>query len=403
MLKGMKKSVGIFLLLCILLMGCSARVYENNIAGHEIQSVTSGSEGDEPDLSSVDATHLSENELQENEFSTNQIIHYVYETLQEDEKKLYDEILEALLIRKQLVKVSTLNVDELNRIFNCVMADHPELFYVDGYQYTKYSVGSIITKIVFYGNYVFSEEEIAAYQKQVTSAINEIISSIPQSCDDYQKVKAVYEYIISRTEYSLGADNNQNILSVLLQHKSVCQGYAKTFQFILQQMGMECVLITGRVNDDGHAWNIVKVNDAYYHIDVTWGDASYVLSDTTQQMDIPPINYDYMLVTDQEIAVTHQVEESFCMPVCNSVKDNYFVREGLLIEEYNIDELREVFDRAYERDWKYITLKAYDEEVYRNLTGKLIDKQKIFELLKEQTKKIAYIENPDQRTISFWL
>lgn len=403
MLKGMKRAISIFLLLSVLITGCSLKDVYEYVDFCEMQSTVSELEGTEPHANELDPISILIEEKREIGFRTKEIYYYAYHTLDEKGKALYDEIFDALNTRKQEVEVSTLDVEELNRIFTCVMSDHPELFYVDGYQYTKYSVGNVITKLVFYGNYIFSEEDIKDYQKQIQKITEELILSIPADADEYQMVKAVYEYIIYQTEYDLNAENNQNILSVLLQHKSVCQGYAKTLQYILQRMGVECILVTGNVNGDGHAWNIVKVNNAYYHIDTTWGDASYVLSDASQEATIPPVNYDYMLVSDAEILSTHHEEQVFMLPVCDSEQDNYFVREDLLIRAYNEEQLVRLFDCAYEKGWKYITLKASDDNVYRELTTQLISKQKIFDFLKNQIKSVAYTENREQRTISFWL
>lgn len=362
----------------------------------EEQSTFSADEGEEFQSFSIQES-LEEAEQE------NKISYYLYGILNEKEKVLYNEILEALADRKRETVVSTLNVDELNKIFTCVMADHPELFYVDGYQFIKYSVGDVITKIMFYGNYVFSEDEIREYQKQLQLATEDIITEISRTPDEYEMVKAVYEYVIFETDYDLNAENNQNILSVFLQHKSVCQGYAKAFQYLLQRVGIECTLVTGKVANDGHAWNIVKVNDAYYHVDPTWGDASYVMNDNDENMEIPPINYDYLLVSDEAMESTHFSDGSFPLPACNSIQDNYFVREGLLLQEFDMQQLKDIFHHAYQNGWKYLTLKASNQKIYDEIKTQLIDKQKIFDLLNRQTKRVAYTENQQHRTICFWL
>ena len=63
---------------------------------------------------------------------------YAYDTLPVDQKTLYDEILEGLENREQESDLSTVDETTLSKVFQCVMNDHPEIFYVDGYTYTKY-------------------------------------------------------------------------------------------------------------------------------------------------------------------------------------------------------------------------------------------------------------------------
>ena len=81
--------------------------------------------------------------------------------------------------------------------------------------------------------------------------------------------------LILRTEYEQGSADSQTICSVLLNQRSVCQGYAKTFQYLCQLAGIPAMLVTGDVNGEGHAWNIVFLDGDWYYIDPTWGDASY--------------------------------------------------------------------------------------------------------------------------------
>ena len=332
-------------------------------------------------------------------------MYYGYYGLDDEQRKLYREILHALTELKEDVKVSTLEPGELNEVFNCVMNDHPEFFYVDGYQYMKYTVGNIITKITFSGKYTMTEPEIKAKQSHIDNVVTDYLAGMPDTVDEYEIVKYLYEKLIYSTEYDSQADNNQNICSVFIGGRSVCQGYAKAMQYLLQQKGMEALLVTGYTNQEGHAWNLVRVNGAYYYLDPTWGDASYTFSggDSSYTGNNPPINYDYFLVTTEEISKTHQIDTEEKLPLCDSTVDNYYVREGLYLENYDEERLRAIFEAGYEQDSHYITLKCSNEEVFSVLKNKLITNQGIFKFLHDQGNSIAYTDNAAQLTISFWI
>lgn len=58
--------------------------------------------------------------------------------------------------------------------------------------------------------------------------------------------------------------------------KVVCEGYAKSFQYLCDCMGLECYLVTGDLGFAGHMWNIVNVDGKYYYVDVTSCDTEAV-------------------------------------------------------------------------------------------------------------------------------
>lgn len=332
-------------------------------------------------------------------------LYYAYHTLDEKERVLYLEVLDALVQRKSNVAVSTVKPQLLKSVFTCVMNDHPELFYVEGYQYTKYSVGDTITSISFYGTYSMTQEEVFEKQKEIDAYVNLCLAGMPQTQDEYVKAKYLYDYLIAQTEYDTDVINNQNICSVFIEKRSVCQGYAKALQYLMQKAGMVSMLVTGFTEQEGHAWNLVRVNGAYYYTDVTWGDAAYTFGEEggAYAGELPPINYDYFLVTTQELLVTHIPDDTIKLPECTATEDNYYIREDLYLETYDEDRLCFIFERALSDGLGFVTFRCSDEEAFDTVRTKLIEQQEVFRFLAGQGESVAYTDNRRQRTISFWL
>ena len=117
--------------------------------------------------------------------------------------------------------------------------------------------------------------------------------------DEYEKIKYVFETIVDQTDYDLSAPDNQNIYSVFGNWTSVCAGYAKASKYLLDQLGVECIYVTGDASGEAHAWNIVRCDGQYYCYDATWGDPLYqegigVEMDTT--------SYEYLCCPDSMLS-----------------------------------------------------------------------------------------------------
>ena len=332
---------------------------------------------------------------------------YYFSNLEITQQNLYVEILYALENYIDEMKVSTFYTDQIDMVFQCVMMDHPEIFYTSGYSFVKYSRGDNVEKIVFKGTYIYDQQEKEVKEKQIEEAAGEILANISQDSTDYEKVKYVYETIIHNTEYDINSADNQNICSVFLNHASVCQGYAKAVQYLLNQLKIPTTLVNGTVETgEGHAWNLVKVENEYYYVDATWGDASYQMQNNEyEQMiqNIGAICYDYLCVTTEELERTHTLSEIVPLPVCNCLDANYYVKEGAYFREADYEQLAELMERYQAEGRESVTLRCANDLVYQQMEKELLTEQKIFKYMKGENNSIMYTDSPKQRSITFWL
>jgi hypothetical protein len=158
------------------------------------------------------------------------------------------------------------------------------------------------------------------------------------------------------------------------------------------------------IGGEEHAWNLALVNDAWYYLDVTWGDAYYLFANQEQvaPKKTSVINYDYLCVTTQQLLRTHRPDMPVELPQCLSMTDNYYIREGLYFTAYDENRLADVFSKAIANGQETVTLKCSNRIVYEEIRRILLDEQKIFRFI-ESDGTIAYTDNDEQQILTFWL
>ncbi len=337
---------------------------------------------------------------------------FAYDRLTDIEKIWYEDINKMLAARSERgVKLSEagfeqgLSQEDIDRIYNCVMIDHPEYFYVEGYEYTRYSIQDKLLGIKINGKYNCSLEECKTRRTQIEGAVKKILEQAPLVGSDYEKILFVYEYIILQTEYDLTVADNQNIYSVFLGGNSVCQGYAKAAQYLLNKLGIECTIVFGMVDGtESHSWNLVRSGENYYYMDATWGDASYISGgQVLADGEAPEINYDFLCITTNQLLQTHEVLHDIELPECISMEDNYYVKEGCYVYDYEEEQIIREFTEALESGKECITLKCQNIDIYDLVYNKLVTEQGVFVYLGDEHTSVRYIGDKEQMTLTFWV
>lgn len=430
--KNLKKRIGIILglLLGLLLSASCSGINDLYISSEPVSTDTvpqSGSDQDAKGLNipPVSDTVLSQIPAQEYEKDREelgltdenyQLLHeemagcFAYEALSMPEKLWYLDMYQIILDMESDVALydgylDQLGIGDIDKIFQCVLSDHPEFFYINGYTYTHFTQGEETVRITFSGSYTMDREEVRIRQEQIDAYVEECLAGLPEGASDYEKTKYVYDYLISHTEYHLEAPENQNICSVFIGRQSVCQGYAKATQYLLNRMGVFATLVVGQVSGgQGHAWNLVRLDGKYYYVDTTWGDASYQTEGLDIQTEVATsINYDYLCVTTEQLVKTHTIDNVVPVPLCRNMENNYYVREGAYFTTYDESALRSLFERGYNEKKQDVTIKCSSAGVYYEMMEKLIEGQEIFRYMDDSVESIAYAGNETQLSLTFWL
>ena len=132
--------------------------------------------------------------------------------------------------------------------------------------------------------YAISYYDTAEQEQRVEEKTAEILDGLElDSKSDEEKVRAVYDYICDNVDYDYDNAANEDYLlkrtayAALIDGKAVCQGYSAALYRLLLEAGVDNRIIfgtgiTSAGDREDHTWNIVKLDDSYYNIDVTKGD-----------------------------------------------------------------------------------------------------------------------------------
>ena len=231
---------------------------------------------------------------------------YFYNQLEEPSKTIY----KAFESNKENMKSGTYRIDLGNGFSNILNQangsdllgkyyqsaieaytyDNPEIFYLSpNKMYLNIettTIGSNVTYNVFINNGNENNYFIDEFtsQGQVESAINQIEQTKNQilqnrSENTYDNIKMVHDYLVESIEYdtTISQSNIYNVYGALVNGRAVCEGYARSFKYLMDELGIPCTLVIGTgTNSQGetenHAWNYIQLNGNWYAIDCTWDD-----------------------------------------------------------------------------------------------------------------------------------
>ena len=115
------------------------------------------------------------------------------------------------------------------------------------------------------------------YKKVYTAAMEALKEMDLESCtEDYQKVFEVAKYMKSHYRYE--SDNMQytSHYSIIVEQMGVCHDWTNATDYFLTLLHIPSYFVSGNTEDGvAHAWNVVKVQGKWYHVDILWNTLFY--------------------------------------------------------------------------------------------------------------------------------
>lgn len=354
----LKTVIGICVGVCLAVLLGTAYFYKNGITEEIQESIK---------LTGAESVPYQEVSIEEEELKQK----FYYGKLSEEEKIAYKEIVQGVKENVKDIYVHASDANRTNELFGYVLKDFPEIFWCDGTAKTTAYEGKE-PYTVLHPEYQYGEEEKDQKKQEIEKEVSECLAKVPKEAGDYEKILYVYEYIVNTVDYDMEADNNQNIYSVFVNKRSVCAGYSKATQYLLERLGVFCTYVTGKTKDNqSHAWNLVRCEGDYYYVDTTWGDPVF-------QNEEENISYDYMCCNDAELFRTHTPEADIEFPACTKMDRNYYVVNGMYFTEYDSDEILRKMNAVITAGENPSVFKFADEEVYKeahdDIFGNLISR-----------------------------
>ena len=307
--------------------------------------------------------------------SESKINNFYFSHLSPEEQSLYRSFYDHVTLFENTIEIESYQFDKVtvHKVVKSMLCDSPELFWIsESYRfYTNES--DIVVRIEFPAE---DREIIERTRREINAVAESWIQHASFLPTDYEKIKFIYEEIIRNTDYVLESENNQDIRSVFLQKQSVCAGYARAFQYVMDQMGIYNLFVNGEiVNGNLHAWNMVQLDEKYYWVDTTWGDPVF----PTGSINDGTISYNYLCIPDSEIFRTHiplfdtsgEIAPFYELPVCDSTDLDYYRLHENYLDTFDYDYIVNGILDSYWAGKDYYMVKCNSKELWDQIYSEI--------------------------------
>lgn len=177
-----------------------------------------------------------------------------------------------------------------------------------------------------------SDRELYSFAQSIISKI------ITPDMTPYEKELTIHDYIVNNASYDYVnlqrntlPDSAYTAAGILFEKSGVCQGYSEAFKLLLDLVGIENQIVIGSSSTSAaHAWNIVRIDNDWYMVDLTYDDP--ILEQDGKRVEV--LSHEYFNVTDSMLQKDHTwISSNY--PSATGTKFNYYVINKNLVNSYS--------------------------------------------------------------------
>ena len=346
----------LLLVACIFLIVNTAKRSNINYGDIDAVMIDDKGESDDTEYNNIDMEVSSEMPYGYHAIE----LKYAYNALDSENKRyLYDKISESVYsvsesaddsghyrMTRLIVSGERMSEADIREAVNAYIYDNPQIFWLEnlfGYAYTEEN-----TIVEFYS--VLSAEECADCISLFNKKVDEMINSLQSELSEYEREKILHDNLLSACKYKSGVESSKDgwqyfsAYGAIVTGEAVCEGYAKAMQILLSKAGIPCFTVRGESDGVSHMWNVVELNNEWYHLDATWDDNDkdgfiiyeYFNLDSDNIKRTHKINADIETIrSGEKTDIGSKARYNFFVPLCTSMNMNYYNKEGIFINEFD--------------------------------------------------------------------
>jgi len=232
----------------------------------------------------------------------------------------YDQIVAGVEVSAAKIQIypegteSQVSIAELQMVMDAYTRDHTEHFWLGSKYSISYSKSSGNAKSIK-PTYTFIGDELTAAKAEFNSKVDELLNGVSSDQSEYDRQLLLHDRLAAIVTYddTLSQPHVHDAYGAIVNGLAVCQGYAEAFQYLLRRVGIQSFIVTGYSNNVAHAWNMVRIDGAYYHTDLTWDDSQ------------DKAYHAYFNISDHYITEDHTIYvTAYPMDFCEDMTSNYF-------------------------------------------------------------------------------
>lgn len=242
---------------------------------------------------------------------------WCYDRISKEQQRIYKILLSSVnRMAYGWIDLGKCNTETYNEdiaiAYRAFTYDYPELFWVP-YEYVVKNDG-LGVKVAFSlkdeefkGSYIVSHANKKEMQKEIDEVASKIVTEIKGKTNDkMEMLTLLHDKLCNMVTYynePIDQDLLYTVYGALVWGYTVCEGYARSMRYLCKQLDIDCIIVTGTSKNEQHMWNMVRLDNEWYHIDLTWNDPGL---DGEGKPKVPL--HTYFNVTDEFILKDHIID-----------------------------------------------------------------------------------------------